>query len=124
MYYIFVSPLSEQTIDVDGDDMISRAEFNMYIKTYLSNYPGLSEKDYPKFEDFDYDKNGYINFQEYSQQMAVQAKKAEQDKRRAQQSGSTSQQQKANLKAHAYKGLSGEAKVGNDFDDLYAKYRK
>jgi len=42
--------------DIDGDDRISRAEFNMYVKNYLSNYPGLQEKDYPKFEDFDHGK--------------------------------------------------------------------
>jgi hypothetical protein len=36
--------------DIDGDDRISRAEFNMYVKNYLANYPGLTEKDYPKFE--------------------------------------------------------------------------
>ena len=41
--------------DIDGDDRISRAEFNMYVKNYLSNYPGLQEKDYPRFEDFDHD---------------------------------------------------------------------
>jgi hypothetical protein len=27
----------------------------MYVRDYLSNYPGLQEKDYPKFEDFDHD---------------------------------------------------------------------
>lgn len=63
--------------DIDGDDRISRAEFNMYVKNYLSNYPGLSEKDYPKFDDFDHDGNGYVSFQEYSQQMALQAQQAE-----------------------------------------------
>lgn len=36
--------------DIDGDDRISRAEFNMYVKNYLSNYPGLKPEDYPKFE--------------------------------------------------------------------------
>jgi hypothetical protein len=41
--------------DIDGDDRISRAEFNMYVKNYLANYPGLQEKDYPRFEDFDHD---------------------------------------------------------------------
>lgn len=35
--------------DIDGDERISRAEFNMYVKNYLANYPGLSEKDYPKY---------------------------------------------------------------------------
>jgi len=63
--------------DIDGDDRISRAEFNMYVKDYLSNYPGLSEKDYPKFDDFDHDGDGFVSFQEYSQQMALQAQQAE-----------------------------------------------
>ena len=63
--------------DIDGDERISRAEFNMYVKNYLSNYPGLTEKDYPKFEDFDHDGDGYVSFQEYSQQMALQAQQAE-----------------------------------------------
>lgn len=65
--------------DIDGDDRISRAEFNMYVKNYLSNYPGLAEKDYPKFEDFDHDGDGYVSFQEYAQQMALQAQQAERD---------------------------------------------
>lgn len=63
--------------DLDSDDRISRAEFNMYVKDYLSNYPGLTEKDYPKFEDFDHDGDGYVSFEEYSSQMAAQAEKAE-----------------------------------------------
>ncbi len=63
--------------DIDGDDRISRAEFNMYVKNYLSSYPGLSEQDYPKFEDFDHDGDGFVSFQEYSQQMALQAQQAE-----------------------------------------------
>jgi hypothetical protein len=58
--------------DLDGDERISRAEFNDYVKNYLANYPGLTEKDYPKFEDFDHDKDGFISFQEYAQQMALQ----------------------------------------------------
>jgi hypothetical protein len=66
--------------DVDGDDRISRAEFNMYVKNYLSNYPGLTEKDYPKFEDFDHDGDGYIGFQEYAQQMALTVQQAEKEK--------------------------------------------
>lgn len=63
--------------DLDSDDRISRAEFQMYVKDYLSNYPGLTEKDYPKFEDFDHDGDGYVSFEEYSSQMAIQAEKAE-----------------------------------------------
>lgn len=66
--------------DVDGDDRISRAEFNMYVKNYLANYPGLDEKDYPKFEDFDHDGDGFIGFQEYGQQMALTVQQAEKEK--------------------------------------------
>ena len=66
--------------DVDGDDRISRAEFNMYVKNYLSNYPGLTEKGYPKFEDFDHDGDGFIGFQEYAQQMALTVQQAEKEK--------------------------------------------
>jgi Ca2+-binding EF-hand superfamily protein len=66
--------------DVDGDEKISRAEFNQYVKNYLANYPGLTEKDYPKFEDFDHDGDGYISFQEYAQQMALTVQQAEKEK--------------------------------------------
>ncbi|GMH63895.1 hypothetical protein TrRE_jg9585, partial [Triparma retinervis] len=62
--------------DIDGDDRISRAEFNMYVKNYLANYPGLAEKDYPRFEDFDHDHDGFVSFSEYSQQMALQVQQA------------------------------------------------
>lgn len=66
--------------DIDGDDSISRAEFNMYVKNYLSNYPGMTEKDYPQFDDFDHNGDGKISFQEYSQQMALIVQQAEKDK--------------------------------------------
>jgi len=109
--------------DVDGDDRISRAEFAMYVKNYLSNYPGLTERDYPKFEEFDHDGDGYVSFSEYSQQMAAQAKKAENDAKRAAQSGSHAAAQKASQKAHAYQGLAGSGRKADNFDDLYAQYR-
>lgn len=82
--------------DIDGDERISRAEFNMYVKNYLANYPGLTEKDYPKFEDFDHDGDGYVSFQEYSQQMALQAQQAEAEQLYGQGSGQ---------KAEALQGL-------------------
>merc|ERR1740139_560100 len=53
--------------DVDGDDRISRAEFNMYVKNYLANHPGLQEKDHLRFEDFDHDKDGFVSFTKYTQ---------------------------------------------------------
>ena len=108
--------------DVDGDDRISRAEFNMYVKNYLSSYPGLAEKDYPRFEDFDHDHDGFVGFAEYSKQMKVQAKKAEKEAIRAQQSGSAAAANRANNKAAAYQGLSGQNNRKDSFDDLYAQY--
>ena len=41
--------------DTNNDDMISRSEFNTYVRKYLSSFPELSEKDFPKFEEFDLD---------------------------------------------------------------------
>ncbi|KAG7372272.1 flagellar calcium-binding protein [Nitzschia inconspicua] len=92
--------------DLDGDDRISRAEFNMYVKNYLSNYPGLSEKDYPKFDDFDHDGDGYVSFQEYSQQMALQAEQAELEQLYGGGSDSTQ-------KARALQDLYNSAKGGS-----------
>lgn len=91
--------------DIDGDERISRAEFNMYVKNYLSNYPGLTEKDYPKFEDFDHDGDGYVSFQEYSQQMALQAQQAEREQLYGQGSGKSQ-------KAQAYQNLYEQTKAG------------
>lgn len=92
--------------DVDGDDRISRAEFNVYVKNYLSNYPGLGEDDYPKFEDFDHSNDGFISFQEYTQQMALEVQKAERDKNATQkQQTSTSAKKQANQKAEALRNL-------------------
>lgn len=86
--------------DLDSDDRISRAEFNMYVKDYLSNYPGLTEKDYPKFEDFDHDGNGYVSFEEYSAQMAIQAEQAELEELYGTGSGNSA------AKAQAYNDLA------------------
>lgn len=91
--------------DVDGDDRISRAEFNIYVKNYLANYPGLQEKDYPRFENFDHDNDGFINFQEYSQQMALEVKNAERDQKYAQKQQSPNATKQASQKADALRGL-------------------
>ena len=102
--------------DIDGDDRISRAEFNMYVKNYLANYPGLAEKDYPRFEDFDHDRDGFVSFTEYAQQMALQVQQAEWD---VQNGGGTA----ATQRAAALSGLSGETQKAQHFNDLYAGYR-
>lgn len=108
--------------DVDGDDQISRTEFNMYVKNYLANYPGLEEKDYPKFEDFDHDKDGYVSFQEYAQQMAVQAQQAELDQYYAQQQGQSGK--KEAQKANALYDLYSTSTGSDGFNDLYAQIRR
>ena len=108
--------------DTDGDDRISRTEFASYVKNYLSNYPGLTEKDYPKFEDFDHDGDGYVSFQEYAQQMAVQAQQAELDQYYAQSQGQSGQ--KEAQKANALYDLYGSAAGSDGFNDLYAQIRR
>ena len=108
--------------DVDGDDRISRTEFNLYVKNYLSNYPGLTEKDYPTFEAFDHDKDGFVSFTEYAQQMAVQAQQAELDQYYAQSQGQTGK--KEAQKANALYDLYGSAAGSDGFNDLYAQIRR
>lgn len=67
--------------DTNNDDMISRAEFNTYVRKYLSSFPELSEKDFPKFEEFDLDGDGIVSFDEWQQflylQKQMEAQKAE-----------------------------------------------
>lgn len=96
--------------DTDGDGLISKAEFNHYVRTYLANLPGLTPADYPKWEDFDHDNNGYMSFQEYQQQMAFQVQKAKEKENK-----------------NAEKGLQGlykETTKAENFNDLYAQLRK
>ena len=72
--------------DTNNDDMISRAEFNTYVRKYLSSFPELSEKDFPKFEEFDLDGDGIVSFEEW-QQFLVQQKLIEAKKGKAEKSG-------------------------------------
>jgi Ca2+-binding EF-hand superfamily protein len=51
--------------DRDGDDIISREEFNVYVKKYLSSFPELSERDFPRFEEFDMNSDGKVTFDEW-----------------------------------------------------------
>ena len=46
--------------------MISREEFDTYVRKYLSSFPELSEKDFPKFEEFDLNHDGmYVYVYKY-----------------------------------------------------------
>merc|ERR1711991_1246689 len=61
--------------DTNNDDMISRAEFNIYVKKYLSSFPELSERDFPRFEEFDLDGDGIVSFEEWQQFLYLQKQK-------------------------------------------------
>ena len=50
--------------DTDGDDQVSREEFAIYVRKYLSSFPELSEKDFPKFDEFDLNGDGIVSFAE------------------------------------------------------------
>ena len=61
--------------DSDNDEMISRSEFNTYVRKYLSSFPELSENDFPRFEEFDIDGDGMISFEEWQQFLHFQKQK-------------------------------------------------
>lgn len=58
--------------DTDGDDMISREEFDTYVRKYLASFPELSEKDFPKFDEFDLNHDGIVSFDEWQEFLAQQ----------------------------------------------------
>lgn len=47
-------------------------QFNTYVKKYLSSFPELSEKDFPLFEEFDYNDNGEVSFDEWQTFLQIQ----------------------------------------------------
>ena len=69
-----------------------------------------------------YNTDGYINFAEYSQQMAYQTKQAEQETYEQARRGNQAEAQRSNYKADALRGLTGETRRNDNFDDLYANY--
>lgn len=86
--------------DTNNDDMISRAEFNTYVRKYLSSFPELSERDFPKFEEFDLDGDGIVSFEEW-QNFLYQQKLLE-----AQKGNSGKSDSQANLLDQMYKQAS------------------
>jgi len=66
--------------DTDGDDQISRAEFAVYVRKYLSSFPELSEKDFPKFEEFDLNSDGIVSFEEWQRYLQIQKAKEQSEK--------------------------------------------
>ncbi len=74
--------------DTNNDDMISRAEFNTYVRKYLSSFPELSERDFPRFEEFDLDGDGIVSFEEWQQflyqQKLLEAQKGQAGKKDSQ----------------------------------------
>lgn len=79
--------------DTNNDDMISRAEFNVYVKKYLSSFPELSESDFPKFDDFDLDGDGQVSFEEWQEFLQMQ----KQQEAKKKDAGKSSNSQYADL---------------------------
>jgi Ca2+-binding EF-hand superfamily protein len=65
--------------DTNGDDYISRKEFNDYMNTYLQAYPTLSPEDYPSFDEFDFDNDGRVSFKEWQDYLYLQELAAQQE---------------------------------------------
>ncbi len=91
--------------DTDNDDMISRTEFNTYVRKYLSSFPELSEKDFPKFEEFDLNADGIVSFDEWQRFLLEQKQKD------ALKDGKTSN---SNSNTNTNKNSKGK----NDYSDL------
>ncbi|CAM9878995.1 unnamed protein product [Scytosiphon promiscuus] len=51
--------------DVNGDNVISKTEFNQYIRKYLALYPDTAPQDIPMFEEFDLNHDGMVTFDEW-----------------------------------------------------------
>lgn len=76
--------------DTNNDDMISKKEFESYVTKYLSSFPELSEKDFPKFDDFDLDGDGQVSFDEWQEFLKMQ--KQQEAKKKDSGSGATKSQ--------------------------------
>jgi EF hand len=61
-----------QLPDANKDGKITRAEFNAYITEYLKQSPGLTRADMPRFEDFDFSKDGTVSFAEWQRYLDQQ----------------------------------------------------
>ncbi|CAM9670462.1 unnamed protein product, partial [Choristocarpus tenellus] len=51
--------------DLNNDNIITKAEFNAYIRSYLAMYPQTLESEVPRFEDFDMNHDGMVTFAEW-----------------------------------------------------------
>jgi Ca2+-binding EF-hand superfamily protein len=76
--------------DTNNDHMISKKEFESYVTKYLSSFPELSEKDFPKFDDFDLDGDGQVSFDEWQEFLKMQ--KQQEAKKKDSGSGATKSQ--------------------------------
>lgn len=53
-----------EAADLNDDDRVSRAEFNAYKARYLKKHPEMADQ-FPSFESFDPDRNGFITKEEH-----------------------------------------------------------
>lgn len=103
--------------DTNNDDMISRAEFNTYVRKYLSSFPELSEKDFPKFEEFDLDGDGMVSFDEWQQFLVLQ-KEQEAKKGKTRAIGDGSDSKKNDVYNDLLNALYEQSYESDSFDSL------
>lgn len=95
--------------DTDGDDQVSREEFAIYVRKYLSSFPELSEKDFPKFDEFDLNGDGIVSFAEWQQFLKEQKLKEAQKGKTDEEGGAYSE---------LLKSLYEQTYTSNNFDTL------
>jgi hypothetical protein len=64
-FALLVSPLFRQEIHAKRSLRIRAKQFYAYLAKSLQEFPNLTPEDFPKFEDFDTDGDGYASFQEW-----------------------------------------------------------
>jgi hypothetical protein len=107
--------------DLNNDEVISRGEFNTYIRNYMKAYPHIDPSEYPTFEDFDVNRDGLVTFDEwqeylYQQQLAEQAAADAQAGAGQQQAAAYAKQQ-----ANMYQGMYDTAGAAGGFEQMYAQ---
>ena len=109
--------------DTNNDEMISRAEFAVYVKKYLSSFPELTEKDFPKFEEFDLNGDGMVSFQEWQKflKLQKQQEKAKQLHQSAHHDHTGSQKQQNTQYADLLEAMYNQAGSSDSFNSLNQK---
>jgi len=101
--------------DTNNDDKITKAEFDIYVRKYLSSFPELSEKDFPKFEEFDLDGDGIVSFDEWQNFLYLQK---EMEKQKAEKGAKTGTVQDKNAYNDLLSALYDQSHNSDSFGSL------